>query len=68
VSVLAPHGGVQGRIPESLSRRRGPKRTLLEIMRAKRAKICHFNAKISPIEDICVLKSSQIKMHITTFG
>ena len=29
--------------------------------------ICHFNAKIIQIGDICVLKSSQRKMHITIF-
>ena len=35
--------------------------------REARAKICHFNAKIDQIEDICALKLSQRKMHITTF-
>jgi len=64
--VLAPHGVVQRRIPESTSQGQR-KITLLGQMRAKRAKICHFYAKIYPLEDICVLKSSQRKMHITRF-
>ena len=46
----------------------GQKRTLLGQMRAKRANICYFNANICQIEDICVVKASQRKMHITTFG